>query len=156
MALLGLFHDATNWTAQSPPRLVAQRQWRTGVISPFSANVMLLLYTCSDGPRVKLLHNEGEYAIPACNGEIYCPYATFKTIYAEALAFDWASTCDDATGIPVVSHETVLSSVLTLTTLTAIIFSLLIGFGLGVVFRSLRPPAPPAYAVVPVVEEGNL
>jgi len=93
VSLLGLFSDATPITEDSTPDEIENRNFRTSIISPFAANVLFSLYQCAAGEfKVKLLHNEAEYVIPGCDS-MYCSYTQFKSVFAEALAFNFTQTC---------------------------------------------------------------
>eukprot|EP01118_Nematostelium_gracile_P011683 TRINITY_DN4181_c0_g1_i4.p1 TRINITY_DN4181_c0_g1~~TRINITY_DN4181_c0_g1_i4.p1 ORF type:complete len:272 (-),score=80.52 TRINITY_DN4181_c0_g1_i4:21-836(-) len=91
VALLGLFKDDHVWTAESPNHLIESRKWRSSKISPFAANLALVLYNCTDGPKVKVLHNEVEQQLPGC--ELYCPFEQFKGLYQQYLDQDFDALC---------------------------------------------------------------
>jgi multiple inositol-polyphosphate phosphatase/2,3-bisphosphoglycerate 3-phosphatase len=92
VSLLGFFKDDYVWKADSPAHLIEERKWRSSKISPFAANVALVLYNCTDGPKVKVLHNEVELQIPGC--DLYCPFEKFKSIYTQYLEQDFESLCE--------------------------------------------------------------
>eukprot|EP01118_Nematostelium_gracile_P016913 TRINITY_DN7099_c0_g1_i1.p1 TRINITY_DN7099_c0_g1~~TRINITY_DN7099_c0_g1_i1.p1 ORF type:complete len:504 (-),score=114.90 TRINITY_DN7099_c0_g1_i1:44-1555(-) len=84
-AILGLFKDQFPLKADANQTTIDNRKWRSGVISPFAANIGFVLYNCSANPekyRVKLLHNENEMQVPGCS-DLYCPYNELKTIYQD-------------------------------------------------------------------------
>jgi len=92
-SLLGLFKNSYQLTADLSPAQIESRNWTTSVISPFGANFALALYQCSNNTyRVKLTHNEVEYQFPGCN-ELYCPYTQFKSLYSQALSFNYTKAC---------------------------------------------------------------
>ena len=59
---------------------------RTTAITPMSSNVQLLLYHCTEGPFVRLTHNEEELPMPLCDGKTYCPYSVFHQALQKRLS----------------------------------------------------------------------
>jgi multiple inositol-polyphosphate phosphatase/2,3-bisphosphoglycerate 3-phosphatase len=92
VSILGLFNDQEplHWNSTDLQR--ETRQWRSSVISPFTANVIFLLYNCTDGFRVKLLHNEVAREFPGC-GEMYCPLGKLRILYEVALQCNFQQMC---------------------------------------------------------------
>lgn len=92
-AVLGFYKDNFTLTADLPQETIDSRLWRTSVVSPFASNIGFALYSCDNSDyRVKVTLNEVETMFPGC-GEVYCPYTTFKSLYSEALAFNFTSEC---------------------------------------------------------------
>lgn len=92
-ALLGLFKDEFPLTANLSTGQIETRKWTTSVISPMGANIALILYNCGNGEyKVKLTHNEVEYFFPGCD-DLFCSYTQFTSLYADALSFNFTSSC---------------------------------------------------------------
>eukprot|EP01111_Echinosteliopsis_oligospora_P009212 TRINITY_DN2664_c0_g1_i2.p1 TRINITY_DN2664_c0_g1~~TRINITY_DN2664_c0_g1_i2.p1 ORF type:complete len:513 (+),score=141.89 TRINITY_DN2664_c0_g1_i2:55-1593(+) len=134
-AILGLYRDDYDLTADLSEEEIRNRKWRSSDISPYAANFVFALYQCSPPStttttsiedidyitsnttssdidnttsdidnitsnntttnnvfKVKLLHNEAEMYFPGCD-ELYCPYDTFKALYAPSLDFDFVGEC---------------------------------------------------------------
>jgi len=91
VSLLGLFKDARSlhWNSTQ----LDQRLWRASQISPFAANVAMILFNCSGIYKVKLLHNEVEMPIPGCGGTLYCPMEQLAVIWKDSLLCPFASMC---------------------------------------------------------------
>lgn len=92
-AVLGLYKDPYSLTASLTQEQIDNRVWTTSIIAPFAGNLAFSLYSCGSDYQVKLTANEVETPIPGCGGQIYCPYTTFKTLYASALSFNFTSAC---------------------------------------------------------------
>ena len=96
--LLGLFET-------QPPLLADHRDddrlFKTSVVAPMAANIVATLYHCeskihNNAPpwRLKWALNEQDVILPACNGNLFCPFDTFTTAFADALFhWDFASLC---------------------------------------------------------------
>ncbi|CAH1397022.1 unnamed protein product [Nezara viridula] len=60
--------------------------WRTSYLTPFSANIISVLYSCKTKtgkqPKVGVYVNEKLVEIPHCNGEELCDLETFKAGYS--------------------------------------------------------------------------
>jgi len=82
-ALLGLYKDNFVLHWNSPQ--IDNRLWKTSQITPFAANIAMVLYNCSGIPKVKLLYNEIETPIPGCGGQMYCPVSQLATIWKNYL-----------------------------------------------------------------------
>jgi len=98
VTILGLFQDQIPITWDSPQDIVDNRLWKSSYISPFSANIYVVLYQCKNSAQnisyvVKLMLNEKEYEIPNC-GQLYCPYEQFKATYANVTNQDFNSLCE--------------------------------------------------------------
>lgn len=92
-ARMGLFRDAT------PPRAdnfkqQTSRQWRSSLIDPFTANLALVLFQCSDGYKLLAYVQEREVVLPGCDN-ILCPMETVLANYAPlADLCDISEICD--------------------------------------------------------------
>lgn len=94
-AILGLYKDSVPLKCETD--FDADRQWRSSVISPFAANIAMLLYNCADGYKVKLLANEQEEYFPNCQGQLYCPLESLKMFYNDSIYWaqnNWNSECN--------------------------------------------------------------
>eukprot|EP01102_Stenamoeba_stenopodia_P009919 TRINITY_DN2948_c0_g1_i1.p1 TRINITY_DN2948_c0_g1~~TRINITY_DN2948_c0_g1_i1.p1 ORF type:complete len:576 (-),score=91.67 TRINITY_DN2948_c0_g1_i1:50-1777(-) len=96
VSLLGLFKDPEPLTANAP--WLAQRQWRTSVLSPFATNVAMILYNCSGSFVIKTLVNEKETILPNCP-KLYCPYESFVDGYATELSYNFTQLCTPAPSV---------------------------------------------------------
>jgi hypothetical protein len=101
--MLGLFKDARLLTPDLPYEHVVARNFSSSYVSPYTANVVLVLYQCTAGPPVvKLLLNEREYVVPGC-ADLYCPLPAFKRALDHALAnchFDTLCSVDQPQAQP--------------------------------------------------------
>jgi len=72
-----------------------QRAWKTGVLSPFSANLDFVVYACDEGGEamVKVLHNEAEMPLGFCGGAVYCSWETFSHHYEQLLSLNFDTLC---------------------------------------------------------------
>jgi multiple inositol-polyphosphate phosphatase/2,3-bisphosphoglycerate 3-phosphatase len=96
-AVLGLYKDNFTLTANLTQDQIDSRVWTTSVIAPFAGNLAFSLYSCGGSDyKIKLTTNEVETQMPGCGGEMYCPYTTFKSIYADALAFNFTRACENS------------------------------------------------------------
>jgi len=92
-ALLGLYRDAQPLTHNMTRAQMDARVFRSSVVSPFSANVVFVLYACADGEfLVKLLVNEKEELIPGCT-DTYCPYNTAKAVLKHTMECQFDKEC---------------------------------------------------------------
>jgi hypothetical protein len=103
LARLGLFADPrgdTPYSAHASPS--GARSWRTSSVSPFAANVALVLHAC--GARgelmVQLVYNEQPVSLPSrlCGGaaaapDYLCPLASFRAASASLLGCDFDRVC---------------------------------------------------------------
>lgn len=95
LALLGLYRDSEPLTADWTPEQIKTRQWRSGKMVPFTANLGFELYKCKAGPVVSLLHNEQSMPWPAqsgCEG-YYCQLSVLLQHYRSAIACPFAEMC---------------------------------------------------------------
>ncbi|EFA83154.1 ABC transporter C family protein [Heterostelium album PN500] len=94
ISLLGLYKDPYPLLANLTQEQINNRTWRSSVISPYAANVALLLYQCNDNTfKIRVDHNEVGVQIPGCDN-IYCDYNQFKSVFTEALSFNWTTYCN--------------------------------------------------------------
>jgi len=92
-AVLGFYKDNYTLTADLTQEQINNRIWTTSKVSPFASNMAFVLYQCGNNEyRVKITLNEVEFTFPGCD-EIYCPYDKFKSIYANALSFNFTAEC---------------------------------------------------------------
>ncbi|XP_068161906.1 multiple inositol polyphosphate phosphatase 1b [Antennarius striatus] len=63
LSLLGLYKDPTPLTATNYQSQHG-RSFRSGVIAPYAANLLLVLYDCQRGPRLQMLLNEAPLRFP--------------------------------------------------------------------------------------------
>eukprot|EP01083_Nonionella_stella_P185321 675550_1 len=85
-AMLGLFNDSEPLTAGVSDTFRRLHKWRSSKMVPFGANLMFMTYDCGNAePMIKLLLNENETIIPACN-DLYCPLSQFSSFYKEKLS----------------------------------------------------------------------
>lgn len=95
ISLLGLYKDKSPLSPDLPDEELENRQWKLSLISPFSANLMTVMYKCESSQTpylVKFLHNEQEVKIPACK-EKYCDIEELKKAYASFLNCDVKEQC---------------------------------------------------------------
>lgn len=106
VSLLSIFDDGeplqADWTA---PR-IANRKWKTSIISPFAANDNFVLYQCTDSFLVKYLHNEKEYQLPGCEA-LYCDFDNFVKVLKPLIDVSYGNLCNySGCSKQVVIHET--------------------------------------------------
>jgi multiple inositol-polyphosphate phosphatase/2,3-bisphosphoglycerate 3-phosphatase len=106
-ALLGLHKDEPKLRAGNQA-IHMDRKFKTSKISPFSSNIMFVLFKCDavtetgepmDKYMVQMLHNEMPMIIPGCKEE-FCSFATFKSHYQHIL-----DTCDFEDICKLSAHE---------------------------------------------------
>ena len=69
------------------------REWKSSDIGTFASNIGVILYQCSNGIGVMLVHNEHIVEEqPAC-GETLCSVEDFKAYYQHIVDFDWDNEC---------------------------------------------------------------
>lgn len=92
-ARLGLFRDATPPTADNFKQQTS-RLWRSSLIDPFTANLALVLFQCTDGYKILAYVQEREVVLPGCDN-ILCPMETVLRNYAPlADPCDISEICD--------------------------------------------------------------
>ncbi|KAF1373423.1 hypothetical protein PFLUV_G00238710 [Perca fluviatilis] len=77
LSLLGLYKDQTPPTADNY-RTQHGRSFRSGLIVPYAANLLFVLYDCQRGPRLQLLINESPVRFPGPETEA-APHGTRPT-----------------------------------------------------------------------------
>eukprot|EP01133_Synstelium_polycarpum_P002441 gene2441-2774_t len=93
VTLLGLYKDPYPLLANATAQQIANRSWRVSQLSPYAANVAFFLYDCGSSQyKVRVDHNEIATFIPGCDN-IYCDYQVFKSVFSEALKFNWTESC---------------------------------------------------------------
>eukprot|EP00246_Nothoceros_aenigmaticus_P015565 TRINITY_DN653_c0_g1_i5.p1 TRINITY_DN653_c0_g1~~TRINITY_DN653_c0_g1_i5.p1 ORF type:complete len:486 (+),score=49.67 TRINITY_DN653_c0_g1_i5:1-1458(+) len=108
ICLLGLFKDKKDVEFQyndllrvDPLEVPRQRVWKGSKISPFGANIALVLYKCAAGFAmpghaknisqnflVQVLHNEQAVIVPGC-GSVFCPFNVFEVILLVVASMWW-------------------------------------------------------------------
>ena len=101
LALLGLHNDQPKLRAGNH-EIHKNRQFKTSKISPFSSNVMFVLYECDedtvddlrlDKYMVQMLINETPEIIPGCEHS-FCSFNSFKSHYQHILdSCDFEDIC---------------------------------------------------------------
>lgn len=90
----------------NPPPPPQRRAWRGSQVAPFGANTALVLFSCplrtgGDNYSVLALHNEKAMVMPACGGQLFCPFSTFLEEVAEPhLQVSFESTCAEPVVAP--------------------------------------------------------
>ena len=87
LSLLGLFRSQTDLTAAN---FTSQRRrlFRTSSFCPYSANLLLVLYSCGESHpqhRLQLLLNEKPIPFPPCHAATSCPYPEVHVYHATTL-----------------------------------------------------------------------
>jgi len=83
LTLLELYIDPVPLHYNSAPSVIANRKWRSSIISPYSANFVMVLSNCSGELHVTTLHNEMEAKLPPCSGD--CLYKDLRHYYSKWL-----------------------------------------------------------------------
>lgn len=94
MALLGLYQDQSQLTADASPETIDQRLWNTSKIAPFSANLAFVLHECASGKRMQVMVNEQPVEIPGCKHTLCEPDRFFRAFkpYLQESTYD--NLCD--------------------------------------------------------------
>uniref|UniRef100_A0A8C4NAN4 Multiple inositol polyphosphate phosphatase 1 n=1 Tax=Eptatretus burgeri TaxID=7764 RepID=A0A8C4NAN4_EPTBU len=87
LSLLGLFRSQSDLTAAN---FTSQRHrlFRTSSFCPYSANLLLVLYSCGESHpqhRLQLLLNEKPIPFPPCHAATSCPYPEVHAYHAMTL-----------------------------------------------------------------------
>jgi multiple inositol-polyphosphate phosphatase/2,3-bisphosphoglycerate 3-phosphatase len=98
LSLIGLYNHSDHWKHDTPKESWSNRIFKSSQISPFSANIGLLLYHCDDRPFVRVLHNEQEVIIPGCD-EVMCPWNEFQTTFQHLMELDLEPHCQVVKGM---------------------------------------------------------
>ena len=93
-ALLGLQASDSPLTADMSAEQRANREFWTSRISPFAANIALILSECGGEYVVDLWVNHQPVDIPGCGPR--CTYASFLKRYNDELGYDFDQLCDDS------------------------------------------------------------
>eukprot|EP01103_Thecamoeba_quadrilineata_P003191 TRINITY_DN12995_c0_g1_i1.p1 TRINITY_DN12995_c0_g1~~TRINITY_DN12995_c0_g1_i1.p1 ORF type:complete len:513 (-),score=118.22 TRINITY_DN12995_c0_g1_i1:12-1550(-) len=88
LSYLGFGKDDFILSHDSTAEVRRERTWRTSVLSPFTGNLLFLLYRChtqDEEPsyKVKVLVNERETILPGCNN-LYCPLEKIQLLHPKA------------------------------------------------------------------------
>ncbi|XP_055032701.2 multiple inositol polyphosphate phosphatase 1b isoform X2 [Misgurnus anguillicaudatus] len=93
LSLMGFFKDEKSLTADNYSQQ-HNRKFRTSQIVPYAANLIFVLYECSDGLRVQLFLNEKPIPFPNLNHSAPL-YETVKKHYSKLLhGCDFKKECD--------------------------------------------------------------
>ncbi|KAM8837124.1 multiple inositol polyphosphate phosphatase 1b [Spinachia spinachia] len=84
MSLLGLYMDQTPPTADNY-HTQHGRRFRSGLIVPYAANLVFVLYDCQRGPRLQLLVNESPVRFPGLETEDAPLYRDVRAAYRHLL-----------------------------------------------------------------------
>ncbi|XP_078134832.1 multiple inositol polyphosphate phosphatase 1b [Sander vitreus] len=84
LSLLGLYKDQTPPTADNY-RTQHGRSFRSGLIVPYAANLVFVLYDCQRGPRLQLLINESPVRFPGLETEDAPLYRDVRATYRHLL-----------------------------------------------------------------------
>jgi hypothetical protein len=101
LCVQGLFQDnfTLRWNSDSSD--ISRRRFRLSQLAPFATNVGFVFHNCSDGVRFRVLQNEREVALPACDGAMYCPWQRFKSTIGASLPRDlWNRLCFRESTLP--------------------------------------------------------
>ncbi|XP_077482535.1 multiple inositol polyphosphate phosphatase 1b [Stigmatopora argus] len=94
LGLLGLYKDETPPTADNF-RLQQGRQFRSSLLVPYAANVVLVLLDCARGPRLRLLVNETPVRFPGLPDEDAPLYRDVRAAYRHLLdGCDFREACE--------------------------------------------------------------
>ncbi|KYQ96649.1 multiple inositol polyphosphate phosphatase [Tieghemostelium lacteum] len=100
LTLLGLYNDTFTLMANSTAEQIANRKFRTSIISPYASNIGFFLLDCGEeGFKIKIEHNELAIQIPGCDS-LYCDYSQFTKLFEQVRQFDWNDYCDISSGQP--------------------------------------------------------
>lgn len=93
LSLMGFFMDDTPLTAKNFP-MQHRRKFRSGRIVPYSANLLFVLYECTDGLRLQFFLNEKPMSFPNISDPAPL-YATVRTHYSDLLGgCDFEKECE--------------------------------------------------------------
>uniref|UniRef100_A0A8C9XYS4 Multiple inositol polyphosphate phosphatase 1 n=1 Tax=Sander lucioperca TaxID=283035 RepID=A0A8C9XYS4_SANLU len=94
LSLLGLYKDQTPPTADNY-RTQHGRSFRSGLIVPYAANLLFVLYDCQRGPRLQLLINESPVRFPGLETEDAPLYRDVRATYRHLLdGCDFERECE--------------------------------------------------------------
>lgn len=93
LSLLGFFKDETALTAKNFP-LQYNRKFRSSQIVPYAANLVFVLYDCTDGLRLQFFHNEKPMLFPNISDPAPL-YITVRNQYSNLLGgCDFKKECE--------------------------------------------------------------
>ncbi|KAG7325219.1 hypothetical protein KOW79_011535 [Hemibagrus wyckioides] len=93
LSLMGFFRDQTPLTATNFP-MQHSRKFRSGQIVPYSANLLFVLYECTDGLRLQFFLNEKLMTFPNISDPAPL-YATVRSHYSDLLGgCDFEKECE--------------------------------------------------------------
>ncbi|KAI4893557.1 hypothetical protein NFI96_021356, partial [Prochilodus magdalenae] len=93
ISLMGFFRDETPLTAQNFSQQ-SNRKFRTSRIVPYAANLLFVLYECSDGLRLQFFLNENPMAFPNINHPAPL-YETVRNHFSDLLdGCDFKKECE--------------------------------------------------------------
>ncbi|XP_060795732.1 multiple inositol polyphosphate phosphatase 1b isoform X3 [Neoarius graeffei] len=93
LSLMGFFRDETPLTAKNFP-LQHSRKFRSSQIVPYAANLLFVLYECTDGLRLQLFLNEKPMAFPNISDPAPL-YDTVRKHYSDLLhGCDFKKECE--------------------------------------------------------------
>ncbi|XP_054455028.1 multiple inositol polyphosphate phosphatase 1b [Anoplopoma fimbria] len=98
LSLLGLYKDQTPPTADNYHSQHG-RSFRSGLIMPYAANLLFVLYDCQGGPRLQLLVNESPVRFPGLETEDAPLYRDVRATYRHLLdGCDFHRECEGMSG----------------------------------------------------------
>uniref|UniRef100_A0A8C2Z4R4 Multiple inositol-polyphosphate phosphatase 1b n=2 Tax=Cyclopterus lumpus TaxID=8103 RepID=A0A8C2Z4R4_CYCLU len=98
LSLLGLYKDQTPPTADNYHSQHG-RSFRSGLIVPYAANLLFVLYDCERGPRLQLLVNESPVRFPGLETEDAPLYRDVRAAYRHLLdGCDFQKECEGTSG----------------------------------------------------------
>lgn len=98
LSLLGLYKDETPPTADNYHSQHG-RSFRSGLIVPYAANLLFVLYDCQRGPRLQLLVNESPVRFPGLETEDAPLYRDVRAVYRHLLdGCDFHRECEGTSG----------------------------------------------------------
>ncbi|XP_068455346.1 multiple inositol polyphosphate phosphatase 1b [Clinocottus analis] len=97
LSLLGLYRDETPPTADNY-QSQHSRSFRSGLIVPYAANLLFVLYDCERGPRLQLLVNESPVRFPGLTEDAPL-YRDVRAAYRHLLdGCDFQKECEGSSG----------------------------------------------------------
>ena len=79
--LIGAFNNTTPITADNFSEMTG-RDFKSGEIVPFAANIAFVLYKCGNGDlKIQMYHNEKLTRLPCCQSKVDCLFSTFEKYY---------------------------------------------------------------------------
>eukprot|EP01134_Creolimax_fragrantissima_P000635 CFRG0635T1 len=85
VTMMGLFRDDYDLIHDLDYNKILNRKFSSSYTSPFTGNVMFVLYECGEGEyKIKFMLNEKEYVIPGCS-DLFCPLWEAKKVLKQHL-----------------------------------------------------------------------